>query len=718
MDLRTPIVEVAGIGEGHAKLLEGLGIHTIEDLLWHLPRRWDDYSNVLPINQIKPGVAVSVRGKVAQIENRRIRGGKYLTQALISDGTGLLKAVWFNQPFLTKNIHVDDDIFLAGVVEFSFGSIQMQSPSYEKMSSEDGETTHVGRIVPVYPETAGVTSKWLRNKIQPLMKYMYSIKDYLPESVKAEEKLIDLPAAVRQMHFPENEEQLAKARERIDFDEMFLLQAAVLGSKKNLKKERAIAVPFDEELIKKFVQSLGFELTVAQKKSAWDILRDVAKGEPMNRLLQGDVGSGKTVVAAMAMLNVASSGSQAALLCPTEILAKQHYAKISQMLKPFEMECVLLTGSTPKEERIEILTKIRDGEVKVIIGTHAILEKKVEFWRLALAIVDEQHRFGVAQRAALRKENAESSTVPHFLAMTATPIPRTLSLTVYGDLDVSIIYELPPGRQRVVTRIVPEVKRNDSYEFIRKEIESGRQVYVVCPLVQEKEEVIAKDLESEETERGEDLMLFGEDESRAVSGSELSETERKSVMNEYEKLSRKIFPELKVDYIHGQMKTAEKELAMSRFISGETKILVSSSVIEVGVDVPNATIIIIEDAERFGLSQLHQFRGRVGRGAHQSYCLLFTKSKSDVAQRRLEALVHTDNGFKLADTDLEIRGPGDFIGGRQHGLPDISMRNLMNTELISRCREAAKRFYTHADLSEYPLLAVKAAKYTSVLTLE
>jgi ATP-dependent DNA helicase RecG len=709
MDLKTPIVEVTGIGESHAKLLHTLGIETIEDLLWHLPRRWDDYSNILPIKQIKPGVAVSVRGKVAQIENKLIRGGKYITQALISDGTGLLKAVWFNQPFLTKNIHIDDDIFLAGVVEFSFGSIQMQSPSYELIVEPESSATHVGRIVPVYPETAGVTSRWLRNKIMPLMKYMYSIKDYLPEDIKTEEKLIDLPAAVRQMHFPENTDQLEKARERIDFDEMFLLQAAVLGSKKELKKERAIAVAFDEELIKNFVQSLGYELTNAQRKAAWDILKDIAKGEPMNRLLQGDVGSGKTIVAAIAMLDVAAAGSQAAILCPTEILAKQHFAKLSTLLKPFDIECVLLTGSTPKDERIDILTRIRDGEIKVIVGTHAILEKKVEFWRLALAIVDEQHRFGVDQRAALKKESLDASTIPHFLAMTATPIPRTLSLTVYGDLDVSIIYELPPGRQRVVTRIVPEEKRLDSYEFIRKEVDSGKQVFVVCPLVQDKE---VDTIDSEAIN-----LIWNKSETKQT-GTELSENERKSVMSEYEKLSKKVFPGIKVDYIHGQMKTAEKELAMSRFISGETKILVSSSVIEVGVDVPNATIIMIEDADRFGLSQLHQFRGRVGRGLSQSYCLLFSKTKNELSLKRLEALVHTDNGFKLADADLEIRGPGDFIGGRQHGLPDISMRNLMNTELITRCREAAKRFYTNHDISEYPLLQAKTAKYNSVLTLE
>ena len=716
MNLKTPIIEVEGIGESHSRLLEKLGICTIEDFLLYLPRRWDDFSNILLINQIRPGEKVSIKAKVARITNRRVKGTLNLTEAIVSDESGLLKVVWFNQPFLTKNIHVDDEIFLSGVVEFSYGSIQMTSPTYEKVSFDDNETIHTGRIVPVYPETAGITSKWIRGKIQPLMKYMYSIKDYLPESVKSEQNLIDLPAAIRQMHFPENESQLEKANERIDFDEMFLLQAAVLNSKKQLKTEKAIATPINDELIKSFVQNLGFDLTVAQRKSAWDILQDCAKDSPMNRLLQGDVGSGKTVVAAIALLNTAISGSQAALLCPTEILAKQHYAKISGMMKPFEIECAILTGATRKEERDIILARLKEGEIKIIIGTHALLEKNVEFWRLGLAIVDEQHRFGVEQRGALRKESISSGTIPHFLAMTATPIPRTLSLTIYGDLDVSIIYELPPGRQKIITRIVPEEKRLDAYVFIKKEINRGGQVYVVCTLVEQKiqtEELTTEDLDQETLSDIQNKI-----DTQTISKTESSENERKSVLDEYGRLSRKVFPDVAVDYIHGQMKTSEKELAMSKFVNGTTKVLVCSSIIEVGLDVPSATIIIVEDAERFGLAQLHQFRGRVGRGSKQSYCLLFSSSKSEIAKKRLEALVLTDNGFKLADTDLEIRGPGDFIGGRQHGLPDIKMKNMMDIELIKRCREAAKRFVAGYEVKNYPLLVKNIDKYKGVLTLE
>lgn len=706
MNLSTPIKEVAGVGESHSAILEGLGIHTIEDLLWYLPRRWDDYSKIVPIREAKPAEAVSIRGTVKQIANRVVKNHMTLTEAIIADESGLVKAVWFNQPFLVKSIHLDDEIYLAGQIEFTFGSLQMANPSYELVKDDDNPT-HVGRIVPIYPETTGLTSKWLRNKIKPLMKYMYSIKDYLPEEVKRAEGLIDLPAAIRQLHFPENSTQLKKAMERLDFDEMFLLQLAVLSARKNLAKEQAIAVPYNEELVKNFIQKLDFELTGAQKKAAWDIIQDVAKSEPMNRLLQGDVGSGKTVVAAMAMANVAASDSQVVLLCPTEILARQHFAKLSELLKLLDIECVLLVGSTPKQERTEILTRIRDGEIKVIIGTHAVLEKDVEFWRLALAIVDEQHRFGVQQRAALKKESISTKTLPHFLSMTATPIPRTLSLTLYGDLDLSIIYEMPKGRQKVLTRIVPTEKRDASYGFIRKEIDAGRQAFVVCPLVLSSSSPASQEKYDK---------LTGELDSRLRGNDTLDE--RKSVMAEYEKLAHDVFKDLSVGYIHGQMRAEEKAQAMSKFVSGETKILVSSSVIEVGVDVPNATIMIIEDAERFGLAQLHQFRGRVGRGSHQSYCLLFTSSSSEVALKRLNALVHTDDGFKLADTDLEIRGPGDFIGARQHGLPDFKMKNLANLELISRCREAAKKFLAKHEITEYPLLSSKTGNFDKILNLE
>ena len=684
--LNSKLEEISGIGPAYIHKLSKLGIEKVRDLLWYLPRCWDDYSNLISINEIQPNQTVSIKGQVWEINNKRTRKGLNITEAIIADDTGTIKVIWFNQPFLTNTLKTGDEVCLSGKLEWNQNSIGMVSPSFEKIIvDEEVEFTHVGRIVPVYAETDGISSKWLRSKIKPLMKLIYSIRDYLPEEIKREQKLIDLPAAIRQMHFPENALQLKKARERLDFDEMFLLQLAVLNSRKKLNRERAIAIPFNESLIKGFVHDLPYLLTNAQRKSAWEILQDLARMQPMNRLLQGDVGSGKTVVAAIAMLNTAISNNQAVLLCPTEVLAKQHYYLISKLLKPFDIDCTLLTGSTSKIEKEEIYNKIRDGEARIIIGTHALLEKGVEFWRLGLAIVDEQHRFGVEQRAALRKESLSTRTLPHFLTMTATPIPRTLSLTLFGDLDISILDELPSGRKSIITRIVPNEKRQDGYHFIEEEIKKGRQAFVVCPLV------------------GEELD---------------QENERKSVLAEYQNLTKNIYPKLVISYIHGKMKSDEKEKIMSDFAAGEIDILVSTSVIEVGIDVPNTTIMIIEDADRFGLSQLHQFRGRVGRGTDQSYCFLFTKSESEIALKRLNALVQTNSGFKLSEVDLESRGPGDFIGARQHGLPDIKMKNLMDLVLIKKCRMAAISYLDNNNIENKPLLFEKTKIFDSILYLD
>jgi ATP-dependent DNA helicase RecG len=684
--LNSKLNEIEGIGPAYLNRLSRLGVDTVRDLLFYVPRRWDDFSHVVLIREAKPGEPVTVKGTIWEINNKRTRSGMVITEAVIADDTGTIKAIWFNQPFLINTLKNGDILCLAGKIEWSYGSVGMQSPSYEKLElSDDTGLTHVGRIVPVYSETEGLSSKWLRTKIKPLMKYIYSLRDYLPEEIKIDNGLIDLPAAIRQMHFPDSNKELKKAKERLDFDEMFLLQLAVLNSRKKLKQEKSIAIPFNEGLIKGFVADLPFKLTEAQRRSAWEILTDLARVAPMNRLLQGDVGSGKTIVAAIAMLNTALSKNQAVLLCPTEILARQHFDKISSLLAPFGEECVLLTGSTPKAEKEEIKNKIHDGEVRIIIGTHALIEKGVEFWRLGLAIVDEQHRFGVDQRANLRKESISTKTLPHFLTMTATPIPRTLALTFFGDLDVSILDEIPPGRKQIITRLVSNDRRLDGYKFIEGEIKKGRQAFVICPLI-------------------------GEDTDE--------ENEKKSVLQEYNNLSKKIYPDLKVAYIHGKMKPVEKEEIMRGFTSGEINLLVSTSVIEVGIDIPNSTIMIIEDADHFGLSQLHQFRGRVGRGEHQSYCFLFTKTKNEETLRRLTALVHTSDGFKLAETDLELRGPGDFIGSRQHGLPDINMKNLTNTSLIKKCRDSATKYLEKYNVENHPELYEKVKLYDEVLYLE
>lgn len=686
MNLNTSVEEITGIGPSSAEKLLKLGIKTIEDLLMYLPRRWDDYSKVVTISQIRPEETISIHGKIWQITSRRSKGGRSVTEVIINDGTGSVKAVWFNQPFLINNLHEGEEIYLAGKVEWNNNGFSFISPSYEKVSDEEETMIHTARIVPVYPETEGVTSKWLRGKIKLMMRYIYSIKDYLPNEIKEEQNLLDLAAAVRQMHFPEDEALLKKAKDRLDFDEMFLIQLAVLNSKKHLEKEKAISVPFNEELIKKFVQSLGFDLTTAQRKSAWEIIQAMGKPYPMNRLLQGDVGSGKTAVAALVMANVAASGSQSVLLCPTEILAKQHFEKIKSLLGPLGFEVEILTGSTPKQAKEEIASRLKDGELKVLIGTHAVLEKNIEFWRLALAIVDEQHRFGVGQRNDLRKESKNTGTMPHFLSMTATPIPRTLTLTLYGDLEVSVLDEMPKGRQKIITKLVPQNTRTDTYKFIENELKNGRQAFVVCPLIGEE-------------------------------GEDRDENEKKSVMSEFENI-KKIFTDFSVNYLHGRMSAVEKEKTMADFLENKTQILVSTSVIEVGVDVPNASIMIIEDADRFGLAQLHQFRGRVGRGQYQSYCFLFTNSKTEETTKRLQAIANTTDGFKLADIDLEIRGPGDFIGARQHGMPDIKMKNLLNVVLIKKCRDSATKFLEKHNLEEYPLLVEKTGKFEGVLHLE
>jgi ATP-dependent DNA helicase RecG len=690
MNLNTPTKDIIGIGPGHAEKLHKLGISSIEDLLLYLPRRWDDYSKVVFAPFVKPTETVTIHGHIAKIVNKRIRNGRSITEAIIKDEKGSIKAVWFNQPFLVKNLKERDEIYLSGKVEWNKYGLFLNSPSYEKVTDADEDSLmHTARIVPIYPETEGVSSKWLRTKIKPMMKFIYSLKDYLPQEVKNDQNLIDFPTAIRQMHFPESQTLLRKAKERLDFDEMFLMQLAVLNSKKQLKNEAATSIPFSEELIKKFVQKLDFELTDAQRRSIWEIIQDLSKPHPMNRLLQGDVGSGKTVVAAAAMLDTAGSGSQAVLLCPTEILAKQHYQKISELLNPFGFEIGLLVGSTPKSEKKELLAKIKEGEMKILVGTHAVLEKNVVFYRLALAVVDEQHRFGVDQRNALKKESLETGTLPHFLSMTATPIPRTLTLTLYGDLDASVLDEMPKGRQKVISKLVPKDARHETYKFVENELKKGRQVFVVCPLIGEDGEETKADLEDE----------------------------RKTVLAEYENL-KKVFTSFKIGLLHGRLTAAEKEKVMKDFLDKKTNILVSTSVIEVGIDVPNATIMIIEDADRFGLSQLHQFRGRVGRGRQQSYCFLFTKTMNDDTLGRLKALTETTDGFKLAGIDLELRGPGDFIGSRQHGLPDIKMRNLTNTILIKRCREAAERFLAGNDLENFPMLKEKTKKFEGVLHLE
>lgn len=691
LTLNSNISELAGVGDSYAKKLKKFGIETVKDLLFYFPRRWDDFSKITPIRELKTGEQTSVRGTVFDIATKKSRKGMPITEAIITDETGTVKAVWFNQPYLEKTLKKGDEIFLAGKLEWNYGQVAFNSPTYERVepSESEGSTLikslrHTGRIIPVYGETEGLSSKWIRTKIAGLQKLVYGIKDHLPSDIKSKHNLIELSAAVRTMHFPENFDELKKAQKRLLFDNLFCLFCSVLSNRKEAQKDRAISVPFDEGTGKKFVASLTFDLTDSQRKSAWEILKDLGKTIPMNRLLEGDVGSGKTVVAAMAALMVAKKGYQTAFLAPTEILATQHFNSIQKLVSGFDIKTVLLTGSIKPAERKQIKKEIEDGEAQIIVGTHALLSPDVKYWTLAFVIVDEQHRFGVEQRQILKKTGGAVGAMPHFLSMSATPIPRTLAVTIFGDLDISVLSEMPKGRKKVDTYLVPPEKRNDGYKFIKDKIAEGQQVFVVCPLVSESDRLGVK-----------------------------------SATEEAERLEKDIFKKEKIGLLHGRMKKEERDKIMTNFKSGKIHILVSTSVVEVGVDVPNATIMIIEGAERFGLAQLHQFRGRVGRSDKKSYCFLFTDSSSETVTERLSALINAENGFELADRDLEIRGPGELLGVKQHGKIDDTLLAVMRDPgVISEVKKTAQGFIDKNKLSDYPELAKKVEEFSIATTLE
>lgn len=684
LTLDSKITDLPGVGSGYAEKLEKLGIHTARELLLYFPRRWEDFSHITKIADVKAGEQVSVKGTVFDIGTKRSKRGMPVTEAVITDDSGSAKAVWFNQPYLESSLKKGDDVYLAGKMEWGFGQLNFVSPAYEKAKEAEDELRHTGRIVPVYPETAGVTSRWLRSKIGALTKIIYNLRDYLPEAVKKRHDLMDLSAAVRTMHFPESMDELRRAQKRFLYDDLFCLLLSVLSNKKELEQNKAITVKYNEAVGKKFVESLPYELTNAQRKAAWEILKDIARPVPANRLLEGDVGSGKTVVATMAALMTASAGYQVAFLAPTEILARQHYEGVKKLLSAFtDIEVRLLTGSTDRKEKEKILSEIKNGDVQIVIGTHAILSESVEFWTLALVIVDEQHRFGVEQRMKLKKANGETDAMPHFLSMSATPIPRTLAITVFGDLTLSVLSEMPPGRERVDTHIIPPQKRSDGYKFIDEKIEEGRQVFVICPLISASDKLGVK-----------------------------------SAVEEADNL-KTVFPKRKVGLLHGKLKPTEKERVMKDFKEGRLDILVSTSVIEVGVDVPNASIMVIEGAERFGLAQLHQFRGRVGRGEHKSYCFLFTDAKNEKTLERLNALTHLNNGFELAEKDLELRGPGELLGVKQSGKIDLTMmRVLADPRIIKEVRETAEKFIEKENLQDHPKLAEKVAEFDVAAKLE
>lgn len=669
LNLSSKIENIKKVGPAYLKKLHRLNIKTIQDLFFHFPRRYDDFSKRVLISQLKQGQIATIQAEISEIKNTRIpyrnlRKKMILTEALVKDKSGTIKIIWFNQPYLIDTLKKGKIANFSGKLTFAKKTLSLSNPVYEMVGIEK-DTTHTGRIIPIYPETAGLSSRYLRYLIKPLLPLTDKISDFLPQQIKQEFNLFNLNQAIKQIHFPDNPVSTQKARQRLAFDEFFLIQLSTIKQKQKLAQEKASNISFDQKLIKTFVKNLPFKLTDDQRISTWEILQDINQDKPMNRLLNGDVGSGKTIIAIISALETAKAGFQTALMAPTEILAKQHFETFNQFLKKSNLKIALLTSSeaslNKKTTSALLKKKIANGEIDIIIGTHSLIQKGLSFKNLALTIIDEQHRFGVAQRAALQKRIYQIEdglpTIPHLLSMTATPIPRTLALTLYGDLDISLIKKMPQGRKKIITKIITPDDRQKTYDFIKNQIKQKKQAFVICPLIDESEK---------------DMM-----------------TEVKSVTQEYEKLSKKIFPQLKIAMLHGKLKPKEKENIMKEFQKGKTDILISTSVVEVGVDIPNATVMMIEGADRFGLAQLHQFRGRIGRGKDQSYCFLFTDSLTQKTNQRLKAISISQDGFELAEKDLKIRGAGDFLGTRQWGLPDLIMASLNDINLIKQTRQAA-----------------------------
>ncbi|MFA7653773.1 MAG: ATP-dependent DNA helicase RecG [Candidatus Magasanikbacteria bacterium] len=718
IDLSAKIIALNRVGKTLARRFKYLGIVTAQDLLFYFPFRYEDYRQIVPIKDLSDGAMVTVQAKIELIANRRSwKKHKMITEALVADDTGSVRVVWFNQPYIAKTLKIGDAVFLSGKVKSDMLGSQLVNPMYEKVGQ--GDSTHTARLVPIYPLTAGITQKQLRFLMGQVIGLAESAKEWLPDEILEKYDLVDLPHALRGVHFPHDENDLKQSTNRLKFGELFLLQMKAARARLAKVSQKASILTFPEAQIKEFVKGLPFALTRAQKVAAWEILQDLAKPTPMNRLLSGDVGSGKTVVAAMAMYSAALNGYQAVLMAPTEILARQHYDSVSKMLGD-KVSIGLLTRSQIEKSQIQndklqinsklqitkikkdLLNNIKLGEIKIVIGTHTLLSEKVEFQNLGLTIIDEQHRFGVEQRKTIKEKMVDADTTrSHFLSMTATPIPRSLALLLYGDLELSVLNEMPPGRKKIITKLVEPAKRAKAYDFIDKQVKAGRQVFVVCPLIEEQG---IKNKEKSEMENNNSLLL--------TPYSFVSE--KKSVMSEYEKLSKKIFPDLRVAYLHGKLK--EKDEVMRAFKDDKYDILISTSVVEVGVDVPNASVMMIEGADRFGLAQLHQFRGRVGRAEHQSYCLLFTDNNTARVQERLRYFEQHHDGFKLAEKDLEMRGPGEVYGTQQSGMMNLRLATLADRDLIKKARESAQEIIAHLD--KFPILKKKVEKFGKEVHLE
>jgi ATP-dependent DNA helicase RecG len=658
--LNSPVTRLPGVGPHYAEKLARLGVHTVMDLLLLLPTRYDDFSQLRTIEKLRWGEEVTIIGTVWDIKSRIIGDNRRMVIALVGDGTGEIEMTWFN-PFVERRLHAGQAFTFSGKIDSYRGRFLMRNPEFELL---DRQQIHTGRLVPVYPLTEGITIRWLREVMSKAVEaWAAEVPDFLPADIRQQADVMPLADALAQIHFPDNMELVHAAHRRLSFDEFFLLQLGVLGARQRFRGQPGRSLHNGDEVAAPFLAALPFAMTGAQRRALGDILADLAQAQPMSRLLQGDVGSGKTAVAAAALWVAVANGAQGAILAPTEILAEQHARSFSRMFAELAhpvsgrpINVALFTGHSPRgrAEREAALADLAAGRIDIAVGTHALIQEDIAFQDLAVAVVDEQHRFGVEQRAALRSKGVQ----PHMLVMSATPIPRSLALTIYGDLDVSVIDEMPAGRTPIKTKWLTSSQRERAYDFVRRQVAEGRQAFIVYPLV-------------EESER----------------------SEAKAAVEEHARLQSAIFPKLRLGLLHGRLASDEKERVMRAFGAGEFDVLVATSVVEVGIDVPNVTVIVIEGAERFGLAQLHQFRGRVGRGAYPSYCILLSDAAEGESVQRLQALESNRDGFALAQIDLELRGPGDFFGTRQSGLPPLRTAQLTDLRTLEVARVAARQLF-------------------------
>ena len=695
MNMLTPIDAIRGVGERTAEQFAAAGLRTVGDILTFYPRTYEDYSHVIHIADSVPG-NITIKARCKKVETRRVRRGMTITTATLQDDSGEIRAVWFNQPYRSGQLAKNDELLFTGIYEFRYNRYQLTNPSVEQVqavaeagqsnagSDSDNNNDNNGnddnaKIVPVYRAIAGLKSTVVRKTLKELRPLLRMLPETLPIELIEKEKLLSYGEALDAIHFPTSHGMIDRARERLSYEELFQLLLASERNKKDNEQLEGWHIPFNQQIVKAFVAALPFALTNAQRRAAWDILQDFEKAAPMNRLLQGDVGSGKTVVAGLAACQAAAEGFQTALMAPTEILATQHAETLEALLSPFGVRVGLLTGSVKGKNRQALYAAIENGDVDVVVGTHALIQGGVIFHSLGFVVIDEQHRFGVAQRQELLKKSAR---LPHLLAMTATPIPRSLALTVYGELDISILDEKPSNRKDIITKLWSPNSRAQLYERIDAELKNGRQAYVICSL---------------------------------IDGS--AENELKSVEQEYTRLNTGPFKHRHIGLLHGRLSSAEKNEVMQKFSEGKLDILVSTTVVEVGVDVPNATIMVIEDGDHFGLAQLHQLRGRVGRSDYQSYCYIVS-SDSREPSARLKEIEKSNDGFYLAERDLQLRGPGEIYGKMQHGSLNLQIASLGDTKLISRAKRGAQWFVSsQQNLLHYKELARRVEYYQRLTTL-